>query len=244
MSRVQDILLVIGLAVTAPASAATLFDVSVDLTTAGPPYPTSPTQTKLFQGNLPSPPQVGAVNLGIHDVTGTSLAAHVHAWDPAGGPGALSESSFFDVYLETSQPTPPPMSHSFFDIWLEPLTSHGLPGAILSGGGRIVGSAGGGTFRSYFDVSLNVVMDGGAPRLLVLHGEVPEGQSVYFASGGSIQLVDSRLHIIPKIVFAGPVNNASPLIQITMTPEPASILCLFAGTGLLRRSRQVTRFAT
>jgi hypothetical protein len=238
MIRYLSIAMVATLAAIAPASAVTFFDVSVDATSAGPPYPTSPTQTAFFQGDLPSPTQAGIINLGIHSATGTPLAAHVQAWDPNGGPEILSTSASFNVFLEASQPTPPMMSSSLFDIWVEPLTSGGLSGNIVSGGGGMSGGAGGGKFYGSFDAGLNVLTDDGGPRLLLLHGEIPAGQSVYFASGGTIQVVGSKLHITPNLVFAGPVNNAVPLITITMTPEPASMLLLLASAGLLRPSRR------
>lgn len=237
MSRVKDILLAVVLAATGPVSAATFFDVSVDLTSTGPPYPTSPTQTKLFQGGT----QVGMLNMGLHDVSNAPLAAYIRAWDPAGGPGALSSSALFGVFIEASQPTPPSGSSSYFDIWVQPLTNDGRPGSIqgASGGGGGGGSGGGsgGGFFSYFSVSMNVVTDGAGPRSLRLRSEAPAGQPVHFDfAGGSIfQMIDGRLHIAPKLVFDGPVENALPLFTITMTPEPASMLLLLAGAGLLRR---------
>jgi hypothetical protein len=230
MSRVQGILLAIVLAATAPASAATWFDVSVDLTSAGPPYPTSPTQTKLFQEST----QVGLINMGLHNVSNAPLAAHIRAWDPAGGPGAPSSSASFGVFLEASQPTPPTGSSSFFDIWMEPLTNDGQAGSIPSGGGGFIGGGSGGTYSSSFDASVNVVTDGGGPRLLNLYSEAPAGQPVHFADGSTVQIIDGKLRIIPKLVFDGPVENALPLFTITMTPEPASMLLLLVGVGLLR----------
>ncbi len=235
MSRVKDILLVIGLAVTVPASAATLFDVSVDLTSAGPPYPTSPTQTKLFQGSLPAPTQVGLINVGLQNVTNAPLSAYVRAWDSAGGPGALGSSAFLGVFLDMSQPAPPPTSSSFFDIWFEPLANGGQSGSVVGGGGGFGG--GGGTFSSYFDASISVVTDGGGPRLIRLHADAPpaSGQPVHFEYGSSVQIVSGKLHIMPKLVFDGPVDNALPLFTIAMTPEPESILLLLAGAALFRR---------
>jgi len=221
-----------------PASAVrSFFDVFVETTSAGPPYPTSATQTKFFQGELPNPPQIGAISMGIHDVTGTPLAAHMQALDPAGGPGLLSTSAFLDIVLEASQPAPPPPTSSFFDIWMEPLSNGGQPGSIPSGSGGFKGSGSGGYF-SYFDVSLNVVTDGGEPRLLRLHGEPASGQPVHFAGGSSLQVVGSKLHIVPNVVFDGPVNSGLPLCTITMTPEPLSMLLLLIGAGLLRRPRR------
>ncbi len=235
MSRVKDILLAVVLAATVPASAATLFDVSVELTSAGPPYPTSPTQTKLFQGSLPDPARVGMIDMGIHNVSNAPLAAYMRAWDPAGGPGALSASSFFDVFLAASQLAPAPTTSSFFDIWMQPLTHDGQPGSIPSGSGGFVGGGGGGSHFSHFDVSVNVVTDDGGPRLIRLHGEVPSGQPAHFASGSTIQMIDGKLHIIPKLVFDGEVNSGLPLFTTTMTPEPASMFLLLTGAGLLRR---------
>ena len=231
MSRVQGILLAVALAVAPSASAATWFDVSVDQTSAGPPYPTSPTQTKLFQEST----QVGLISMGIHNVSDAPLAAYMRAWDPAGGPGVLSASASFGVFLDASQPTPPTASSSFFDIWLEPLTSNGQPGSIPSGGGRFWGRVGGGTYFSYFDGSVNVVTDGGSPRLLNLYSEAPDGQPVHFASGSSVQMIDGKFHMIPNLVFDGPVSGDLPLFTITMTPEPASMLLLLTGIGLAWR---------
>ncbi len=235
MSRVQGIVLTLVLAVAVPASAAVLFDVSVDQTSVGPPYPTSPTQTKLFDGSLPDPPQVGLIDTGIHNVTSVSVAAYMRARDDAGGPGLISTSAFFDVFLDAAQPAPSPATSSLFDIWLQPLTNAGQPGSIPGGGGGFAGGGGGGAYSSYFDASISVVTDGGGPRALHLHSDAPpaSGQPVHFASGSSIQVVDGKLHIMANLVFDGPVNNALPLFTITMTPEPASLLLLLAGVGLV-----------
>ena len=240
MIRVLDIVLAIAIAAAAPASAATFFDVSVDASSAGPPYPTSATETKLLAGDLHSPLQVGLINLGLQDVTSVPLAAHVQARDSAGGPGLISTSSFYDVFLEASQPVPPPTTSSFFDIWMQPLTSGGQPGSIPGGSGGFGGGGGGGTFSSYFDASVSVVTDGGGARLLHLHADAPSplGQPVHFASGSSIQVVEGKLHIIAKLVFDGPVDGILPLFTVTMTPEPASSLLLLAGAGLFRRPRR------
>lgn len=235
MSRVKDILLAVVLAVSGPASAATFFDVSVELTSVGPPYPTSPTQTKLFQGGT----QVGVIDMGLHEVSNAPLAAYMRAWDPAGGPGVLSSSAFLGLFLAASQPVPPSGSSSYLDIWLEPFTNDGQPGSITSWGGVLGGSGSGGTFVSCFDVSVKVVTDGAGTRSLRLHSEAPAGQPVHFASGSGLQMIDGKLHIIPKLVFDGPVENALPLFTITMTPEPASLMLLvLGGLAALRRKRR------
>jgi len=232
MSRVKGILLAVVFAATVPASAATLFDVSVDLTSVGPPYPTSPTQTRLFQEGT----QVGLINMGLYDVSNAPLAAYIRAWDPAGGPDALSSSALFGVFLSVSQPTPPLAFSSYFDIWMEPLTKDGQPGSIVSGGGRFWGRGSGGVYTSYCEASANVVTDGGGPMLLNLYSEAPAGQPVHFEYGSSVQIVGGKLHIMPKLVFDGPVDNALPLFTIAMTPEPASlILLVLGGLAALRR---------
>jgi len=141
--------------------------------------------------------------------------------------------------VAASQPVPPSGSSSFLDIWLEPFTNDGQPGSIMSWGGVLGGSGSGGTFVSSFDVSVKVVTDGAGPRSLRLRSEAPVGQPVHFASGSSLQMIDGKLHIIPKLVFDGPVDQALPLFTITMTPEPTSlVLLVLGGLAALRRKRR------